>query len=40
MQKVAADQDRFLQFDPSKPAPQMILPSAAPAAGGKKRAGC
>lgn len=40
MQGVANDQDRFLMFDPSKPAPQMILPSAAPAAGGKKRAGC
>ena len=33
MGKVAADQKKFLVFDPNTPAPQMILP-AAPAAGG------
>jgi len=33
MGKVAADQQKFLAFDPSTPAPPMILP-AAPAAGG------
>lgn len=32
MGQVAADQKKFLQFDPNTPAPQMILPSA-PAAG-------
>jgi uncharacterized protein (DUF302 family) len=33
MGQVAQDQKKFLIFDPSKPAPQIILP-AAPAAGG------
>ena len=33
MSHVAEDQKLFLQFDPNKPAPQIILP-AAPAAGG------
>jgi uncharacterized protein (DUF302 family) len=33
MGKVAQDQKKFLVMDPSKPAPQMIVP-AAPAAGG------
>jgi uncharacterized protein (DUF302 family) len=33
MSQVAEDQKKFLIFDPSKPAPQLILP-AAPAAGG------
>lgn len=33
MGKVAADQKKFLVFDPNTPAPKMILP-AAPAAGG------
>jgi len=33
MSKVAEDQKKFLEFDPSKPAPAIILP-AAPAAGG------
>lgn len=33
MGHVAADQKKFLQFDPNTPAPKMILP-AAPAAGG------
>jgi uncharacterized protein (DUF302 family) len=33
MGKVAADQKKFLQFDPNTPAPKMILP-AAPAASG------
>lgn len=34
MGQVAADQKLFLVMDPSKPAPEMILPKAAPAAGG------
>ncbi len=38
MGKVAADQKRFLQFDPNTPAPKMILP-APPAAGGGGQGG-
>jgi uncharacterized protein (DUF302 family) len=34
MGQVAADQKLFLVMDPSKPAPEMIVPKAAPAAGG------
>ncbi|HRH82441.1 MAG TPA: DUF302 domain-containing protein [Thiobacillaceae bacterium] len=34
MGQVAADQKLFLVMDPNKPAPEMILPKAAPAAGG------
>jgi len=34
MAQVAADQRLFLVMDPNKPAPEMILPKAAPAAGG------
>lgn len=34
MAQVAEDQKLFLVMDPSKPAPEMILPKAAPAAGG------
>lgn len=34
MGQVAEDQKLFLIMDPSKPAPEMILPKAAPAAGG------
>ena len=34
MGKVAEDQKKFFVFDPNMPAPQMILPTAAPAAGG------
>jgi len=34
MAQVAADQQQFLVMDPDKPAPEMILPVAAPAAGG------
>jgi hypothetical protein len=34
MGHVAEDQKLFLVMDPSKPTPQMILPKAAPAAGG------
>lgn len=40
MGHVAEDQKKFLEFDPNMPAPQMILPSAAPAgAGGAGGAG-
>lgn len=34
MGHVAADQKLFLEFDPNKPAPEMIMPQAGPAAGG------
>lgn len=34
MGEVAKDQKLFLVMDPSKPAPEMILPKAGPAAGG------
>ncbi|MCX7672063.1 MAG: DUF302 domain-containing protein [Thiobacillaceae bacterium] len=34
MSQVAEDQKLFVVMDPSKPAPPMILPTAAPAAGG------
>ncbi|GEM_PF-342954 len=34
MGQVAEDQKKFFVFDPNTPAPQMILPTAAPAAGG------
>lgn len=34
MGQVAEDQKKFFVFDPKSPAPQMILPTAAPAAGG------
>lgn len=34
MGQVAEDQKKFFVFDPKAPAPQMILPTAAPAAGG------
>jgi hypothetical protein len=34
MGHVAEDQKKFFVFDPKAPAPQMILPTAAPAAGG------
>jgi len=34
MGQVAKDQQKFFVFDPKAPAPQMILPTAAPAAGG------
>jgi uncharacterized protein (DUF302 family) len=34
MKKVAADQAKFLEFDPAKPAPQMILPKPAGEGGG------
>jgi uncharacterized protein (DUF302 family) len=34
MGQVAEDQKKFFVFDPKAPAPQMILPSAAPASGG------
>ncbi|MEW5787130.1 MAG: DUF302 domain-containing protein [Pseudomonadota bacterium] len=34
MSQVAEDQKLFLVMDPSTPAPEMILPQAAPAAGG------
>jgi uncharacterized protein (DUF302 family) len=34
MGEVAKDQQLFLVMDPSKPAPPMIMPSAAPAGGG------
>lgn len=34
MGQVAVDQQKFLVMDPSKPAPEMILPKAGPAAGG------
>ncbi len=34
MAQVAEDQKLFLIMDPSKPAPEMILPKAAPASGG------
>lgn len=43
MQQVAADQARFLEFDPSQPAPPMILPKPAgegAAAGGGGGGGC
>ncbi|MEW5769327.1 MAG: DUF302 domain-containing protein [Pseudomonadota bacterium] len=42
MAKVAEDQKKFLEFDPSKPAPQMILPKAPTggAAGGGAGGGC
>ena len=33
MKKVAADQEKFLTFDPSKPAPPMILPKASSGGG-------
>jgi uncharacterized protein (DUF302 family) len=34
MGKVAEDQKQFLVMDPTKPAPPLIMPSAAPAGGG------
>jgi hypothetical protein len=34
MGQVAEDQKKFLTFDPSTPAPPMILPTAGPAQGG------
>jgi uncharacterized protein (DUF302 family) len=34
MGKVAEDQKKFFIFDPNTPAPQMILPTVAPASGG------
>ncbi len=34
MGKVAEDQKKFLVMDPAKPAPPLIMPSAAPAGGG------
>lgn len=42
MSEVAADQKKFLEFDPKMPAPPMIVPSAAPAggAGGAAQGGC
>jgi uncharacterized protein (DUF302 family) len=42
MKNVAADQAKFLVFDPSKPAPQIILPKASSggAAGGGGGGGC
>ena len=43
MKQVAADQQKFLEFDPSKPAPQIILPKPAgegAAAGGGGGGGC
>jgi uncharacterized protein (DUF302 family) len=39
MGQVAEDQKLFLVMDPSKPAPEMILPTVAPAAGGAGGAG-
>ena len=41
MSKVAEDQKLFLEFDPSKPAPEMILPTATTGgAGGAAAGGC
>lgn len=42
MGKVALDQKKFLEFDPSKPAPEMILPKAPTGggAGGGAAGGC
>lgn len=39
MGRVAEDQKLFLVMDPSKPAPEIILPKAGPAAGGAGGAG-
>lgn len=39
MGKVAQDQEKFIVMDPSKPAPQMILPKAAAEGGGGGAAG-
>ncbi len=39
MAQVAEDQKLFLIMDPSKPAPEIILPQAAPAGGGGSGAG-